>query len=493
VVIGAGEKIASVVEQKGMQYISVMGGENTIRDALGRAKTILDAQQREKRTAFEYMKEVTNYSNEGIIAINEKRIITVFNSIAARFFGIKETEVIGHSLADLSQFRDLIKLFESPYKKLGYIVQTSKGAISVNRVPHFDNQRLIDVFISFKEVTRDDAKSNRDVLARGFVAKYSFDDIIHESSKMERVVAKAKKYANTNSAVLIRGESGTGKELLAQSIHNGHLLRSERPFVAVNCASLEDTLLRSELFGYTEGSFTGAVKGGKPGLFELAQGGTLFLDEIGKMKIDLQGSLLRVLQEKEVRRIGSDRVIPVDVRIIAASNEDLEDLVRRGAFREDLYFRLNVLQLNLPALRGRKEDIPALAHFLSKKLANKFAKPNYLVPEPILDKMKDLEWQGNIRQLENFLERCTILAENESEWLDLVDELLEEELLINLSEKKDCELAEDKIYVSMSTLEEMNAEIIKKIREKTRLTNTELALKLGISRPTLLKVLNQMH
>lgn len=493
-VIGAGEKIAAVVEQNGMQYISVMGGENTIRAALGRAKAILEAKRREK-TVFEYMKEVTNSSNQGIIAINEKRVFTVFNTVAARFFGLKEKEVMGHSLADISHCRDLIKLFESPYKKLGYVMQTSKGAITVNRTPHYDNQNLMDVFITFKEIknTREDGKFNREVLEKGFAAKYCFEDIIHDSPKMDRVIAKAKKYANTDSVVLIRGESGTGKELLAQSLHNGHQLRSKKPFVAVNCASLEDSLLRSELFGYTEGSFTGALKGGKPGLFELAQGGTLFLDEIGKMKIELQGSLLRVLQEKEVLRIGSDRVIPIDVRIIAASNEDLESLVRKGAFREDLYFRLNVLQLNLPPLRERKEDIPALVHFLLQKLNQKYARPSYTLPQPILDKISALEWQGNVRQLENFLERCTILSENERDWLDLVSELLEEELHINVLDKDDHKQAEDRIYVSMSTLEEMNAEIIQRIREKTRISNTELALKLGISRPTLLKVLNRMQ
>lgn len=490
-VIGAGEKIAAMVEQNGMKYISVMCGENTIRAALGRAKDILDAKHREN-TVFEYMKEITNYSNLGIISINEKRVFTIFNTVAERFFGLKETEVIGRTLADLSHCRDLIKLFESSYKKLDYVMQTSKGAIMVNRIPHFDNQNLTDIFITFNEATsiRDDGKLNRDVLEKGFVSKYCFDDIIHHSPKMERVIVKAKKYANSDSVVLIRGESGTGKELLAQSLHNGHQSRRKKPFIAVNCASLEDNLLKSELFGYTEGSFTGAVKGGKQGLFELAKGGTLFLDEIGKMKTELQGSLLRVLQEKEVRRIGSDRIIPVDVRIIAASNENLEGLVRKGVFREDLYFRLNVLQINLPALRERKEDIPALVHFLLRKLTQKYARPYYPLPQSIMDKMLVLEWQGNVRQLENFLERCIILCEKESDWVDLVYELLEEESHINIF-TDDYERDKDRICVRMSTLEEMNAEIIQSMREKTRLSNTELALKLGISRPTLLKALSR--
>lgn len=391
-IVGAGEKIASVVYSNGIDYISVMGGENTIRKAFENARAILNFQLNAKRVSSQKQEE---------------------------------------------------------------------------------------------------GKANRDINGKGLIAKYSFEDILHVNPKMSELINKAKKYANTDSVVLIYGESGTGKELLAQSLHTGNSQRSKFPFVAVNCASLDDNLLRSELFGYSEGSFTGASKGGKAGLFEIAQGGTVFLDEIGKMKLDLQANLLRVLQEKEVRRIGSDRVIPVNVRVIAASNEDLEALVRKGAFREDLYFRLNVLKLTLPPLRERKEDIPCLVISFVKKLTDKYSKPNFKLSQVVLNKIAKQEWYGNIRQLQNFVERCVILADSESDWEDTVLQLLAEEERVHVLNKSDEESAEDKINVRISTLEEMNAQIIQSVRARTSLNNTELALKLGISRPTLLKMLNR--
>ncbi|MDP4126971.1 MAG: sigma 54-interacting transcriptional regulator [Bacillota bacterium] len=387
VVLGVGERISTFVRQEGLQYVSVSAGENTIRNALARAKDIVT------------LLEITK--------------------------------------------------------------------------------------------TQEETKSRRELFTKGLVAKYCFDDIIHANSKMSSIISKARKYANTDCTVLIRGESGTGKELLAQSVHNEHSVRSKGPFIAVNCASLDDNLLKSELFGYTEGSFTGASKGGKPGLFELANGGTLFLDEIGKMKLEPQGNLLRVLQEKEVRRIGSERVIPVDVRVIAASNEDLEDLVRKGSFREDLYFRLNVLKIALPPLRERAEDISDQVVFFLRKFSFKYNKAIYTLPPLVFQKFSNMNWPGNSRQLENLVERCVVLADNEEDLSDIVMELLEEEFgdTVFSTERGD-NLAKDQISVRISTLAEMNIEIVRRMRARAKLSNSELALRLGISRPTLTKMLN---
>ncbi|WP_434510737.1 sigma 54-interacting transcriptional regulator [Desulfitobacterium sp. AusDCA] len=493
VVVGAGEKIASVVYLNGMDYISVLGGENTIRKAFENARAISNFQLSE-RIASSQVKTITAYSHEGMIAIDDKKRFTIFNHVAEPIFGLNEQEVLGKSLDELSHFKYLVKLFDQHEKRLGFLYKMPKGDLLVNRIPSFDKrQNLSSIFITFKEVAKkqEEGKASRDIIEKGLIAKYSFKDIFHVNPGMAAVIQKAKKYANTDGIVLIRGESGTGKELLAQSLHNGHLLRGKCPFVAVNCASLDDNLLRSELFGYSEGSFTGASKGGKAGLFEIAQGGTVFLDEIGKMKLDLQANLLRVLQEKEVRRIGSDRVIPVDVRVIAASNEDLEALVRKGAFREDLYFRLNVLKLTLPPLRERKDDIPCLIKFFVEKLTDKYNKPNFELSELILNKIAKQEWYGNIRQLQNFVERSVILADSESEWEDTVLELLAEEERVQVLNQINEETADNKINVRISTLEEMNAQIIQSVRARTSLNNTELAMKLGISRPTLLKMLNR--
>ncbi|MDQ7092401.1 sigma 54-interacting transcriptional regulator [Desulfosporosinus sp. PR] len=400
VILGVGDRLSALVRQAGLRYISVSAGEKTIRNALIRAKDILEAEIREKNN-LDQMKAILVDAHEGIAPKNKKEL-----------------------------------------------------------------------------------------LARGFWAKYSFNDIIYANSKMSSIIEKAKKYSNTDCTVLIKGESGTGKELLAQSMHNEHLFRSKGPFIALNCASLDDSLFKSELFGYTEGSFTGAVKGGKQGLFELANGGTIFLDEIGKMKLDQQGNLLRVLQEKEVRRIGSDRLIPVDVRVIAASNEDLSDLVRRGTFREDLYFRLGVLKIVLPPLRERREDIPYQVVFFLKKFSLKYGKAIYNFPAFVLKKLASMDWPGNSRQLEHLLERCVVLASDEKDAPSVLSELLEEEFAENAWGIGAEEDSRNKISVYVSTLAEMNSEIVRRMRASGKLSNSELALKLGISRPTLLKMLN---
>lgn len=226
---------------------------------------------------------------------------------------------------------------------------------------------------------------------------------------MNDLIEKAAKIAKTNSAILIIGESGTGKELLAQSIHNASN-RKNAPFIAINCAALSETLLESELFGYEEGAFTGARKGGKKGLFEMADRGTIFLDEIGDAPLSIQTKLLRVLQEKEIMRISGEKVIPVDVRVIAATNKDLLDLIEKSSFRKDLYYRLNVLPLSVPPLRERKDDIVILLKLFLKKYA---VRENIRMPKPdndIINILKKYPWPGNIRELENLAEYVTIIS-----------------------------------------------------------------------------------
>ncbi|TGE33621.1 sigma 54-interacting transcriptional regulator [Desulfosporosinus sp. Sb-LF] len=492
VVLGVGEKISALVRKEGLQFISVSAGENTVRNALSWAKDIIEAEIREK-VNVEQMNAISAYAHEGIIVVNEENIVSVFNPVASRLFGLSEAEVVGRPLQELSFCRCLVEIFEGLEKRLGYVHQVLNGTVLVNKIPIIDQQCPKGILVTFMEIPKvqDETKNRKELFTKGQVARYYFDDIIHVNSKMSSVIAKARKYANTDCTVLIRGESGTGKELLAQSVHNEQYVRSKGPFIAVNCATLDDNLFKSELFGYTEGSFTGASKGGKPGLFELANGGTLFLDEIGKMKLDQQGNLLRVLQEKEVRRIGSDRVIPVDVRVIAASNENLEDLINKGPFREDLYFRLNVLNLVLPPLRERREDIPDQIGFFLQRFSNKYSKSIFRLPPLVIKKLSNMDWPGNSRQLEHFLERCVVLADSERDASEIVLELLEEEFAEAVfSVKSKGRPTEDQISVGISTLAEMNSEIVRRIRARAKLSNSELALKLGISRPTLSKMLN---
>jgi transcriptional regulator with PAS, ATPase and Fis domain len=235
------------------------------------------------------------------------------------------------------------------------------------------------------------------------VKVFSLNDIIGESPAIQLVKEKSLKVAGSKSSILITGESGTGKELLARGIHNAST-RADGPFVAVNCAAIPDTLLESELFGYEEGAFTGARKGGKPGKFELADGGTIFLDEIAEMPIHLQAKLLRVLEGWEVERVGGTRPRPVDVRLMAATNQDLGEKIACREFREDLYFRLNVIPLRVPPLRDRAGDIPLLAMHFVRKHAALLSKETDRIDPDVADLLETYEWPGNVRELENTIE-----------------------------------------------------------------------------------------
>jgi len=241
--------------------------------------------------------------------------------------------------------------------------------------------------------------------------RYSFDDFIGESQQTRELIRYCKTIAKNPSTVMICGDSGTGKEIIAQSIHSTSS-RKNQPFVAINCGAISESLIESELFGYADGAFTGAKKGGKPGKFELADKGTLFLDEIGEMPLEMQVKLLRTIQEKAVIRVGGNRPIPVNVRIIAATNKNLEEQIKSGKFRLDLYYRLNVFEVLIPPLRDRREDILPLVHFFLKRNATRFDIPIPELKPELLDALFKYDWPGNIRELENLMERAVILKGN---------------------------------------------------------------------------------
>jgi propionate catabolism operon transcriptional regulator len=284
--------------------------------------------------------------------------------------------------------------------------------ITEKTIPIYLNSKL-DGFVTVIDYHGVSTKQNHVKMS----AKYDFNGIVANSPAMKKVIVKAQQYALSDAPILICGESGTGKELLAHSIHNfSH--RKYAPFVPVNCAAIPQNILESELFGYEEGAFTGAMKGGKPGFFEMAQGGTIFLDEIGEIPLETQTKLLRVLQEKEIIRLGGRQIIPLNVRIITATNQSLSDLVKMGKFREDLYFRISVLQINIPPLRERKEDIiPLLKHLFLKHGTH----PEYIeyfirIGE---NNILSYDWPGNIRELENFVQKLNALTSNNTLTYDL--------------------------------------------------------------------------
>jgi transcriptional regulator with PAS, ATPase and Fis domain len=263
------------------------------------------------------------------------------------------------------------------------------------------NNNIKNFIISIKDtekIQNVEIGIRKNLSKKGYLAKYDFSDIVHQSTIMKNTIERAKKIASTDAATLIIGDSGTGKELFAHSIHNNSV-RKRNPFLGINCAALSDNLLESELFGYEEGSFTGAKKGGKEGLFELAHGGTIFLDELGSISQKMQVKLLRVLQEREVMRVGGSNLIPIDVRVIAATNENLEELVEKGTFRKDLYYRINSFTVKIPSLKDRKADIPLLIDTIM--LQHNIKKQ---ISKELMDFLINHQWPGNVRELKNCIE-----------------------------------------------------------------------------------------
>ncbi|CEH30508.1 Fis family transcriptional regulator [Aneurinibacillus migulanus] len=332
---------------------------------------------------------------------------------------------------------------------------------------------------------------------RKHTVRYTFSDIRGNSDIIASLKSQSAHIAPTDSTILIRGESGTGKEVFAQAIH-ATSTRKDGPFVALNCAAIPESLLESELFGYEEGSFTGAKKGGKEGRFEMARGGTLFLDEIGDMPLFLQAKLLRVLQERRIERIGGTDTIPIDVRVIAATHKNLEAMIADGRFREDLYFRLNVIPLYVPPLRNRKEDLYDLIHYFMKKCSTRLGKEQKRLSSQALKRLYDYHWPGNIRELENVVEYIMNLEIGELITVTSLPSSLrkiDEEAMPELTKKPPTETAHDKPY-EISTINEKETELILQALqrfEKSTEGKKKAAASLGISLSTLYRRLQKLR
>lgn len=356
---------------------------------------------------------VTDYVHEGIIAIDEAEKVSIFNHTAEDIFGVTKEQAMGKVLFEAAPKCQLPLALEKSEPSVGEVLDIGGKKLVVNRAPVLINDEVVGAVATFQnltEVQNVEQKIRRELAEHGFSAKYTFNDIIHKSPLMEACIAKAKEYALYDTPMLIIGESGVGKELICQSLHNASPRRNG-PFVAINCAAIPPSLMEAELFGYESGAFTGAKSKGRAGIFELAHQGTVFLDEIGEIPLEFQGRLLRVLQEHQIMRIGGDRIIPIDVRILCATNRPLAKMVEEDKFRRDLLFRINVLTLRIPSLRSLGgESIMLLAeHFLSK-YAGKYSKP---VPDitPEVEKfLTGRSYKGNVRELEGLMERSVILG-----------------------------------------------------------------------------------
>jgi PAS domain S-box-containing protein len=475
VVVG-GVITAKTAELHGLPAVLIDSGAEGILQAAEEAKRLSYARQLEKVKASLF-KAVLDFAHEGVISIDQEQRITVFNPLAQRITGIDGEKALGRKIGDIWPELKLEQLLATARDDLGHILRISGKRILCNKVPIVVNKQVVGAVANFQDVSKIqqmEERIRREIYASGHVATFTFDDVLGSTSLILDTIRIAKEFAAAQSAVLILGETGTGKEVFAQSIHN-YSQRANGPFVAINCAALPGQILESELFGYVGGAFTGANKEGKPGLFEVAHRGTIFLDEIAEMDYTLQGKLLRVLQEKKVVRLGSDKVIPVDVRIIAATNRQLKQLVADNKFRADLYYRLNVLRLRIPPLRERTGDIAVYArHFLAAYAAA--ANRRLTLTDTATQLLSRYPWSGNVRELQNTLERIAVVCPAGKVEAAVIAQLLADE-------------QDNDLTVLIASNE---AEEIKKALTVSRGKYGEAAKILGISRSTLWRKLRSL-
>lgn len=431
--------------------------------------------QNELFNAYQYLNKVMDSINSGIFALNTNGVIKAINKSACTMLCVRE-EVINKKVYEiLNNWREMLreitegKIYEG--KEVTYTCGDKKKIFSLNAYP-IKNKigDIIGIVGIFNDIQNVYNLVNK---YTGKNATYTFQDIIGKSKKILELKNEAESIANSPSTVLIQGESGTGKELIAQAIHNSSS-RRDKSFVAINCGAIPKSLIESELFGYERGAFTGAKQGGHPGKFELANGGTLFLDEIGEMPLDVQVHFLRILQTSCFYRVGGSKNISVDVRIIAATNENLKGKVEKGTFREDLYYRLSVIPINVPPLRERNGDVEILIQYFLKTKAVKLGKSIPKMKNNIYRKLIDYTWPGNVRELENCIENIVNMDGNTS--FDFEGDF---------SMEKQKNISQKVLEYNMCSLEQWDEMAIKSCIEKCNGNITKAARILGINRSTI--------
>ncbi len=412
VVVGSSTAV-EVAEAAGAQGVLALNADavrRTLEDALAicrsRAQTLVQQQR---------LNAVLRNLNDGVIAVDADGLVQSLNPRMASVLGIASENARERPLEQVLPGLDISAVLAGGEGEENRIIRVGSRTLAATITPIIENGKPDGAVVTCQEanaIQRADRRIRSQVRPRQFTARYHFDQILGNAPAFRDLLELARRYAGTDSTVLITGESGTGKELLAQSLHNASP-RQPGPFVAINCAAFPETLLESELFGYEEGAFTGSRKGGKSGLIETAHTGTLFLDEIGDMPVSLQTRLLRVLQEREVLRLGASEPTPVDIRVIAATHCDLRSRIGDGRFREDLYYRLNILRLVVPPLRERPGDIPLLAGAILEKLPQRpdAGGAGQRLLQRLMPYLQQHQWPGNIRELENLVERAALSAQ----------------------------------------------------------------------------------
>lgn len=470
--------LRSVARSYDINIILIEMEEESLSQVIDAAVTISKV-----KAEAEWFKNYIDSESDAIFSVDRNGIIQIFNPAMCQITELSAEDIIGSSLEQAAKLSPILSyiyqqqhIFE--YKNKQYLatdfgVESKRGFEQTFKIIRVENM-----------LARESVVKKR-ISAGAFQAKHSFSDIIGESDTMRTIIKVARQYAKTNSTILLTGESGVGKEIFAQSIHNESAATG--PFVAINCASLPENLIESELYGYEEGSFTGARRGGKLGLFELSNGGTLFLDEIGEIPLTTQAHLLRSIQERQIIRLGGNHVININNRIICATNRSLEAAVQNGSFREDLFYRINILHLDIPPLRERKSDLKLLAHKLAQKYRNNIGM-QVSIPDKLLDRLSEYHWPGNVREFESFLERLIVTCDKE------VIDVDHFELMFNMLQKHQKPLlkiltppvgTDDMLHIKIDTLEKMNQQIIQEIYHRENRNASQSSIALGISRATL--------
>ena len=462
----------------------IKSGKEAILEAVEEAKNIIRARNHEKEKTKTFQ-AILDFVNDGVIAVDENAVVTVFNPSAEKIFRMTKETVIGKNIKDVIEEEGMSRVLKTSSAELEHIQKVPKGSIMINQIPINVDGEIKGVVSTFQEVSKiqgAEQKIRESLYAKGFTTRYTFNDIITKNSRMIKIIEMAKDYSKTDATVLIEGESGTGKELFAQSIHSASS-RANAPFVAINCAALPPHLLESELFGYVEGAFTGAAKGGKMGLFEIAHKGTIFLDEIGDLNKDLQAKLLRILEERQVMRLGSDKVIPINIRVIAATNVSLKKQVLEGNFRSDFFYRINVLNLHTLPLRERKEDIEYLASYFVRRINNKYGLQVEKISPEFIEFLMQYSWPGNIREMKNVIERVVVTSKRDIVKLSDI-ELIIEELKENSDMPENNEVPKEFLE---GTFEDIKCKIIAKVLKEEGYNKSRAAKRLEIDRSTLNK------
>lgn len=465
----------------GLHTYCITTNQYEISTAIADAKNLLTAMDREKRWS-DLFRSVLNTVHEGIVIVNSDYKITHLNRLAKKFLS---DLVIGTRVKD-PLYIDRINRAMSGGCIYDELTEADAYKYTCTTIPVKTGEEITEIVFVLQEVEyvrKIEQQVRQKVFKKGLFASKSFSDILGSSSVTKETIQTAKRYALVSSTVLITGESGTGKEIFAQSIHN-FSMRHNEAFVAINCATIAPNLLESELFGYVEGAFTGARHGGKIGLFELAHNGTIFLDEIGETSLDIQARLLRVLEERQIMRVGDDQIIPINIRIIAATNKDLRKMVEAGKFRSDFYYRLNVLPLKLRPLRDRKEDLYELIESFKKKYADEHSRNLFQFTPAGMDVMMNYSWPGNARELKNVIER--LIVTNSTGIVD-EDEAREAIGLERPEQKKAPREAKSNL------ISDNQSELIRAVMDEVGGNKTEAAKRLGISRPTLHRKLKQLE